>query len=203
MRQFDTGATRSPLDDKPQYEGYLSPLVVKRFGEYMLKHQTQADGQRRDADNWQLGIDADSLIDSAWRHFEDWWLIHRGYADVATEPLEEALCALIFNASARLKQAVEERLVAKVAHAPIVYPMSDELPPAERCGMCNKALGTNRDCPNCRGLHIMAGELPLVAPLCCPGGHHAIGSQPDCECCEDYHYRSAMGRIDAFQGSMA
>lgn len=102
MRTFDTGATRSPLANKPQYEGYLNPLVIKRFGEYMLKHQTQADGQRRDADNWQKGIPPESLMDSAWRHFEDVWLHHRGYPDAAVEPLEEALCAVMFNMMAML-----------------------------------------------------------------------------------------------------
>jgi hypothetical protein len=102
MRTFDTGATRSPLADKPQYEGYLNPLVIKRFGEYMLKHQTQADGQRRDADNWQKGIPPESLIDSVWRHLLDVWLHHRGHSDEATEPLEEALCAVLFNTMALL-----------------------------------------------------------------------------------------------------
>jgi len=102
MRTFDTGATRSPLADKPQYEGYLHPLVIKRFGEYMLKHQTQADGQRRAADNWQKGIPPDSLMDSAWRHLLDVWLHHRGHPEEAAEPLEEALCAVMFNMMALL-----------------------------------------------------------------------------------------------------
>lgn len=102
VRTFDTGATRSPLADKPQYEGYLNPLVLKRFGEYMLKHQIQADGQRRDADNWQKGIPSESLMDSKWRHDLDVWLHHRGYHDAATEPMQEALCASLFNTMALL-----------------------------------------------------------------------------------------------------
>jgi hypothetical protein len=102
MRTFDTGATRSPLGDKPQYEGYLNPLVIKRFGEYMLKHQTQADGQRREPDNWQKGIPRDSLMDSAWRHLLDVWLHYRGHPEEAAEPLEEALCAVMFNMMALL-----------------------------------------------------------------------------------------------------
>jgi hypothetical protein len=101
-REFPTGATRSPLGDKPQYEGYLSPLVVKRFGEYMLKHQTDSAGERRAADNWQAGIPPESLMDSAWRHFLDVWLHHRGKSDQAVEPMEDALCAIIFNMSAYL-----------------------------------------------------------------------------------------------------
>lgn len=109
IRTFETGATRSPLGDKLQYEGYLNPLVIKRFGEYMKKHQTQSDGQQRAADNWQLGIPPDSLIDSAWRHFMDWWLHHRGYHDEAAEDLQESLCALIFGAMAYLKADMEKQ----------------------------------------------------------------------------------------------
>lgn len=102
MRTFDTGATRSPLGDKPQYEGYLNPLVLKRFGEYMLKHQTQADGQRREPDNWQKGIPPKSLMDSKMRHDMDVWLHHRGYNYAATEPMQEALCGVLFNTMAML-----------------------------------------------------------------------------------------------------
>jgi len=107
VRLFDSGATRSPLGDKLQYEGYLNPLVLQRYAEYMKKHQRQSDGNLRAADNWQKGIPQDSLMDSGTRHFMDWWLHHRGYPDRAMEPLEEALCALIFNAMAYLKHVLE------------------------------------------------------------------------------------------------
>lgn len=111
VRVFSSGATRSPLGNKPQYEGYLNPLVIKRFGEYMLKHQIQANGERRAADNWQQGggIPKESLMDSGWRHFQDVWLHHRGYEKEAAEPLEEALCGLLFNTMAYLKHVLEER----------------------------------------------------------------------------------------------
>jgi len=33
-RTFDTGATRDTSQDKLDFEGFLSPLVIKRFGEY-------------------------------------------------------------------------------------------------------------------------------------------------------------------------
>lgn len=109
IRTFDTGATRSPLGNKLQYEGYLNPLVIKRFAEYMKKHQTQADGQERAADNWQKGIPAESLIDSGWRHFEDIWLHHRGYTNEMEEDIEEALCAVMFFAMADLLRVIKER----------------------------------------------------------------------------------------------
>ena len=100
MRKTEAGATRDEVNGKPQYEGYLSPIVIKRFGEYMLKHQTQADGELRDADNWQKGLKKEWYIDSAWRHFMDWWLEHRGYE--SREGLQDALCALLFNVSGYL-----------------------------------------------------------------------------------------------------
>ena len=107
LRTFDTGATRSPLGDKLQYEGYLNPLVLKRFAEYMKKHQTQSDGQTRSADNWQNNIPLNSLMDSGTRHFMDWRLYHRGYESEMEEPIEEALCAVMFNCMGYLKQMLE------------------------------------------------------------------------------------------------
>ena len=103
VRTFESGATRSPLGDKLQYEGYLNPMVLKRFAQYMKKHQTQSDGQQRDADNWQKGIPVNSLMDSKLRHDMDMWLYHRGYIDEMEEDIEEALCAIMFNTMAYLK----------------------------------------------------------------------------------------------------
>ena len=97
VRKFETGATRSADADKPDYEGFLSPLVLVRFGEYMTKHRKQADGSLRDSDNWQKGIPRTSYIKSMFRHFKDVWLHHRGYGHLAAEPLDEALGGLLFN----------------------------------------------------------------------------------------------------------
>jgi hypothetical protein len=108
VRTFDTGATRSPLGDKLQYEGYLNPLVLKTFAEYMRRHQTQSDGKQRAADNWQQGIPRASLMDSMMRHYMDVWLYHRGYEEEMSEDIIESLCALIFNAMAYLKSVKEE-----------------------------------------------------------------------------------------------
>ncbi len=106
MREYTTGATRSNLEGKPQYEGYLSPMVIVRYGQYMLEHQTQEDGKRREADNWQKGISNDDYVDSMWRHFLDVWLIHRGYAPIYSKTMQEALCALLFNAMGRLHESI-------------------------------------------------------------------------------------------------
>src|SRR6202008_183752 len=95
VRKFDTGATRDTAEGKYDYEGFLSPLVVERFGQYMHKHRHQSDGNLRDSDNWQKGIPKDVYIKSAFRHFHDWWKQHRGH--VGQDTLEDSLCALLFN----------------------------------------------------------------------------------------------------------
>jgi hypothetical protein len=108
LRQFPTGATRSSLGDKLQYEGYLNPMVLREFAIYMKKHQTQEDGTQRSADNWQKGIPMESLVDSGMRHFQTWWLHHRGYGAKAEEPLKDALCGLMFNTMAYLLEVLKE-----------------------------------------------------------------------------------------------
>ncbi len=96
MRKFESGATRDSDDSKPDYEGFFSPLVLVRYGEYMQQHQVQADGNVRASDNWQKGMPLAAYLKSAFRHFMDWWQAHRheGHNRVA---LQDALCALLFN----------------------------------------------------------------------------------------------------------
>lgn len=107
MRSFDTGATRDTDAGKPDYEGFLSPLVIERYGEYMNQHRTQSDGALRDSDNWQKGIPMDAYMKSGWRHFFDWWKIHR--STTTAELLEEALCALMFNVMGYLHEHLSEK----------------------------------------------------------------------------------------------
>lgn len=95
MRNFKGGATRNLDGDQYDYEGFLSPLVLKTFGEYMHRHRLQADGSLRDSDNWQKGIPLDSYMKSGWRHFMDWWGEHRKAG--SRHGIEEALCGLLFN----------------------------------------------------------------------------------------------------------
>lgn len=107
MRLFETGATRNLDIDKLDYEGFLSPLVIQRFAEYMHKHRQQLDGSLRASDNWQLGLPKEACMKSGYRHFMDWWLYHDGYKP--KEPVEEALCALIFNTQSYLLTLLKER----------------------------------------------------------------------------------------------
>src|SRR3990167_287158 len=109
MRTFATGATRDAEDTKFDYEGFLSPLVVKRYAEYLHKHRIQADGQLRASDNWQKGIPRSAYIKSAWRHFMDWWSGHRSAETIRNEDFEDAICAVIFNASGYLFEHLKEQ----------------------------------------------------------------------------------------------
>lgn len=112
MREFETGATRDSDEGKLDFEGFFSPLVLQRYAEYMNKHRVQADGGLRDSDNWQHGIPKDAYIKSGWRHFMDWWMAHRGLP--SREGIEEALCALIFNAMGYLFEILKTELQVEV-----------------------------------------------------------------------------------------
>lgn len=107
FRVFETGATRDLDGSKLNYEGFLSPLVLRRFAEYMNKNRTMADGSVRSGDNWQKGMPLESYMDSGWRHFWDWWANHRGVE--AGVDIEEALCAVLFNVQGYLHEVLKEK----------------------------------------------------------------------------------------------
>ena len=112
VRKFDTGATRSADAGRPDPEGFMSPIVIERFCDYMNKNRVQPDGSVRSSDNWQKGIPLDSYIKGLWRHFMHCWTRHRGYAvqDLqASANIEEDLCAIIFNASGYLFELLKDQ----------------------------------------------------------------------------------------------
>ena len=103
MRKFKTGATRNDDTNKYDFEGFLSPAVIQRFGKYMHSHRYQADGSIRDSDNWQKGMSKDAYMKSLLRHTIDFWSLHRENEVInpdTGEPSdkEELLCAIMFNA---------------------------------------------------------------------------------------------------------
>lgn len=105
MRTFETGATRDLDVTKNDYEGFLSPLVIEAFGEYMTFNRNTAAGVR-DSDNWQKGIPLDAYIKSGWRHFLDWWKFHRGHP--INEGVVWALCGLLFNVQGYLHELLKK-----------------------------------------------------------------------------------------------
>jgi len=111
LRKFKSGATRDTDENKYDYEGFISPLVIRRYGEYMNKHRKQSDGSLRDSDNWQKGIPLDAYIKSCWRHFHDWWLEHRGFK--GRECLEDALMAILFNVMGYAHEILKRKEINK------------------------------------------------------------------------------------------
>ena len=105
MRTFKTGATRDSDENKLDFEGFLSPLVLERFAEYMHAHRKQNDGKLRDSDNWQKGIPRDAYMKSMWRHFFDVWKLHRGLK--CQYDMKMALCALLFNVQGMLHEELK------------------------------------------------------------------------------------------------
>jgi hypothetical protein len=115
MREFTTGATRNLDEDKHDYEGFLSPYVLRRFAAYMHEHR-KTPGGLRDSDNWQKGIPTDAYMKSMWRHFMDAWEIHRtGKPTTGDDPagrfidLDEALMALLFNVMGYAHEILKEK----------------------------------------------------------------------------------------------
>lgn len=127
MRTFETGATRDADDSKYDFEGFLSPLVLERFAEYMHKHRKQADGGMRASDNWQKGIPLDAYMKSGFRHFRDWWRAHRGYPTTTGDNLEDELCAILFNVQGYLHEHLKVKY--EYEQSPIyVGPLGDFIP---------------------------------------------------------------------------
>jgi hypothetical protein len=106
VRTFDTGANRDVDHEKYDYEGFLDPDVIERFGAYMHKNRHLRDGSIRDSDNWQKGIPLPVYMKSLWRHFMDLWRAHRGKADL---DIEEACCALMFNVMGYLSEVLKKK----------------------------------------------------------------------------------------------
>lgn len=109
MRKFDTGAVRDSDENKLDFEGFLSPLVLMSFANYMHKNRYLKDGTIRDSDNWQQGFGTPeehyaSCIESMLRHMVDLWLNYRGFEKLSRSDTEEALCAILFNSQAYLHQ---------------------------------------------------------------------------------------------------
>jgi hypothetical protein len=110
-RQFASGATRDTDKDKLDYESFLSPLVLERYAKYLHKNRRMKDGSLRDGDNWQKGIPTSVYMKSMWRHFMDVWKLHRN-SSISSDAnkmceQEEALCAVIFNASGYLHELLK------------------------------------------------------------------------------------------------
>jgi len=111
VRTFATGATRDTVEGKLSYVKALSPIVLRRYVQYLDVNRLKSDGNIREFDNWKKGIDVNTYLDSLGRHFIDAWLLHDGY-DAADNhgpvDLETVLCAIIFNSMGMLHEVLTE-----------------------------------------------------------------------------------------------
>jgi hypothetical protein len=107
-RIFATGATRDTDEGKLDFEGFLSPLVIKAFAEYMHEKRKMPDGSMRDADNWQKGIPLEAYMKSMWRHFFAVWASYR-HPEHTCADAEEELLALLFNVQGMLHEILKAR----------------------------------------------------------------------------------------------
>jgi len=120
MREFESGATRNNDDGKFDYEGFLSPLALERYAQYMHEHRKQEDGNLRASDNWQnlfgpsIEEHTDVCMKSLLRHVMTLWLDHRGSPQC--ESFDDTLCAVMFNSMAIL----HARMIAGTAKDPSV-----------------------------------------------------------------------------------
>lgn len=127
VRTFETGATRDTDQGKLDYEAFFSPLVLKRYAEYMHAHRKQSDGTMRDGDNWQKGIPIPQYMKSMWRHFFDVWSMHREFKNAMPQQ-EENLVATLFNVMGmlheilKLKASMKESALFAKAERELVSP---------------------------------------------------------------------------------
>ena len=113
VRTFAGGATRDTTVDKHDFAGFLSVMVLRRFGEYMHKHRKQSDGQLRDSDNWKKGMPRRVFAESLLRHALDvvGYITDDDDRVISQDDLEEALMALIFNAQGLAREVLKGRSV--------------------------------------------------------------------------------------------
>lgn len=114
LRDFGTGAVRDANADKLDYRGFLSPLAMRRFAEYMHRHRRLPDGSLRSSDNWKLGIPLDSYMESLIRHVWELQLAEQGADPSLWRPgqhddIEDVACAILFNIQGWLHERMKMR----------------------------------------------------------------------------------------------
>lgn len=134
MVDYATGAKRSSNDGRPNYSGYVSAWVTKFFGRYMLKHQTCADGSKREAHNWKYGQPLGRYMESLSRHYtelSELWdriTLYEGQTPENVRDFEEALGGVLFNINGMIHEYERAREAGITQAALSAPPSSDELP---------------------------------------------------------------------------
>lgn len=108
IRKFASGATRNTDKKKLDWEGFISPVAMRRFARYMHQHRVQSDGNLRDSDNWQKGFPRRQIMKSLIRHVWDLWYVWRS-SPTAKELMLDLLCAILFNTQAMMLEIIYDR----------------------------------------------------------------------------------------------
>jgi hypothetical protein len=145
IRKFDSGATRDTSTDKLDFEGFLCPLVIERYAEYMNMNREQTDGSLRDSDNWQKGIPKKVYMKSMWRHFFAVWSSWRSKRTVVSEV---DLCGLLFNVMGMLHEIRKEQVDEEVEKS--ISADSSDPYDGQYCRHSATPLGVC-DCKDCQG----------------------------------------------------
>lgn len=156
IRQFSTGATRDTSQEKLDPYGFISPLALHRFSEYMHKHRLQSDGNLRSGDNWKKGMPPLEYIRSLVRHVFDFWLVVSGFAprfDTRVTDPKEIACAILFNVQGYLHETLQ------CPSRPSQYASSEFLRQAQIQGVGKNAFVTG---------------LSVATPKMQAGLHHGI-----------------------------
>jgi hypothetical protein len=114
MQTFNSGATRNSDEHKYDFEAFLSPAVLERYGEYMHSKRIQPDGTLRDGDNWQKGIPPVKYMKSLVRHVFDLWRAWRGHTVIDKDSggevgIDELCCAVMFNVMGFLHERLRQK----------------------------------------------------------------------------------------------
>jgi hypothetical protein len=113
IRTFEAGSTRDTAQGKLDYVGALSPIVLRRFAQYMHENDLMPDGTIRSVSDWKRGQPQEVYHKSKARHFMASWLIEEGYTVTDNHgPVDEehALCGELFNVMGKLHEVVAARL---------------------------------------------------------------------------------------------
>lgn len=93
-REFASGAKRDTNEGKVDFRAILSPAALQMFGDYMVRHNTMREGEKRSQDNWKKGMPLDSFIESFFRHTHE---LHAALERDDQWEIEEAMCGCFFN----------------------------------------------------------------------------------------------------------
>lgn len=126
VQHFGSGATRSADAGKIDYEGFLSLPALEAYGQYMLKHQVQADGTVRSSSNWKLGIPLTgdgSYTKALFRHVFELTGLTVGHVSARLRRempnatmrtmMQDTACAVLFNIQGFLHEFLKQQAFAQ------------------------------------------------------------------------------------------